>query len=141
MAKSIDEKWSRENTSRWGYPKAKRVWPSRKLLSIICRTVKQTKSTWTIISDVIVVIIQAKLAFARIDNFLDAPKLQSKNCRKRCFNNNLKDSISIKCADFSWEDNASKPTLRNINLDVIHGQNVAIYGEVGSGESTLLARF
>ncbi|XP_050911863.1 ABC transporter C family member 10 isoform X2 [Lathyrus oleraceus] len=91
------------------------------------------------ISDVIAVIIQAKVAFARIVNFLDAPELQSENCRKRCFNNNLKDSISIKCADFSLEDNASKPTLRNINLDVRHGQNVAICGEVGSGKSTLLA--
>ncbi|CAL5185452.1 unnamed protein product [Lathyrus oleraceus] len=88
--------------------------------------------------DIIAAIIQAKVAFSRIVNFLDAPELQSENLRKRCFSENLKDSISIKCADFSWEDDASKPTLRDINLDVIHGQKVAICGEVGSGKSTLL---
>jgi ATP-binding cassette subfamily C (CFTR/MRP) protein 2 len=91
------------------------------------------------IPDVISAIIEAKVAFARIVNFLDAPELQRENIRKKCFNHNLKDSISIKCADFSWEGNASKPTLRNINMDVRHGQKVAICGEVGSGKSTLIA--
>jgi len=91
------------------------------------------------IPEVIAAIIQAKVAFTRIINFLEAPELQSENFRKRCFKNDLKDSISIKCADFSWEGNASNPTLRNINLDVRHGQKVAICREVGSGKSTLLA--
>ncbi|KAK2420556.1 ABC transporter C family member [Trifolium repens] len=91
------------------------------------------------IPDVISAIIEAKVAFARIANFLDAPELQRENIRKKCFNHNHKDSISIKCADFSWEGNASKPTLRNINMDVRHGQKVAICGEVGSGKSTLIA--
>jgi ATP-binding cassette subfamily C (CFTR/MRP) protein 2 len=91
------------------------------------------------IPDVISAIIEAKVAFARIVNFLDAPELPRENIRKKCFNDNFKDSISIKCADFSWEGNASKPTLRNINMDVRHGQKVAICGEVGSGKSTLIA--
>ncbi|XP_058779031.1 ABC transporter C family member 10-like isoform X2 [Vicia villosa] len=91
------------------------------------------------ISDIIAAIIQAKVAFTRIINFLDAPELQSENFKKRCFNENLRNTISIKCADFSWEDDAFKPTLRDINLEVIHGQKVAICGEVGSGKSTLLA--
>ncbi|MCH86996.1 ABC transporter C family member 10-like, partial [Trifolium medium] len=90
------------------------------------------------IPDVISVIIEAKVAFARIVNFLEAPELQRENIRKKFFNHNLKDSISIKCADFSWEGNAEKPTLRNISLDVRHGQKVAICGEVGSGKSTLI---
>jgi ATP-binding cassette, subfamily C (CFTR/MRP), member 2 len=91
------------------------------------------------ISEVITAIVQAKVAFTRIVNFLKASELQSINFRKRCFNDNLKNSISIKSAEFSWEGNASKPTLRNINLEVRHGQKVAICGEVGSGKSTLLA--
>jgi len=89
------------------------------------------------IPDVIGVVIQAKVAFARILKFLEAPELQSE---KRCSDGNMKGSISIKSAEFSWEDNnVSKSTLRNINLEVKSGQKVAICGEVGSGKSTLLS--
>ncbi|KAL2324606.1 hypothetical protein Fmac_023664 [Flemingia macrophylla] len=91
------------------------------------------------IPDVIGVIIQAKVAFTRIVKFLEAPELQSANITKRSLNDNMRGSILIKSADFSWEDNVSKPTLRNINLEVRPGQKMAICGEVGSGKSTLLA--
>jgi len=91
------------------------------------------------IPDVVAVIIQAKVAFSRIQNFLEAPELQSENLKNMHNNDNLNGSVLIKCADFSWEGNTSNRTLRNINLDVRRGQKVAICGEVGSGKSTLLA--
>ncbi|KAJ1388457.1 P-loop containing nucleoside triphosphate hydrolase [Sesbania bispinosa] len=91
------------------------------------------------IPDVIGVVIQAKVAFTRIVKFLEAPELQNANVGKRCFDDNMRGSISIKYADFSWEDNLPKPTLRKINLEVRLGQKVAICGKVGSGKSTLLA--
>ncbi|KAJ8773183.1 hypothetical protein K2173_028360 [Erythroxylum novogranatense] len=91
------------------------------------------------IPDVIGSIIQAKVAFARIHKFLEAPELQNSNV---CQNQKVGDAshaILIKSANFSWEENSSKSTLRNLNLEVKLGQKVAVCGEVGSGKSTLLA--
>lgn len=102
-------------------------------------TLRLVQDPITAIPDVVGVIIQAKVAFARIVKFLEAPELQNSNFRKRGISDNLRGSIFIKSADFSWEGSGSKPTLRSINLEVRHGQKVAICGEVGSGKSTLLA--
>ncbi|XP_022737847.1 ABC transporter C family member 10-like isoform X1 [Durio zibethinus] len=91
------------------------------------------------IPDVIGIVIQAKVAFARVVNFFEAPELQSTNVRQKHHMENADLAISIKSGGFSWEENSSKPTLRNITLEVRMGEKVAVCGEVGSGKSTLLA--
>lgn len=91
------------------------------------------------IPDVIGVIIQAKVSFARILKFLDAPELQTGRLRKKFNSERVNHTVIINSADFSWEENLAKPTLRNINLQVGCGEKVAVCGEVGSGKSTLLA--
>ncbi|XWS61274.1 hypothetical protein CRYUN_Cryun07bG0112200 [Craigia yunnanensis] len=91
------------------------------------------------IPDVIGIVIQAKVAFARVVKFLEAPELQSANVRQKCHVENADLAISIKSGGFSWEENFSKPTIRNITLKVRMGEKVAVCGEVGSGKSTLLA--
>ncbi|KAK8324263.1 hypothetical protein V6Z12_A12G287200 [Gossypium hirsutum] len=91
------------------------------------------------IPDVIGIVIQAKVAFARVLKFLEAPELQSGNVRKKRHMENGDLAISIKSGGFSWEENVSKPTLRDITLEVRMGEKVAVCGEVGSGKSTLLA--
>ncbi|GMI99648.1 multidrug resistance-associated protein 14, ATP-binding cassette C10 [Hibiscus trionum] len=91
------------------------------------------------IPDVIGIVIQANVAFARVVKFLEAPELQSANVRKKRHMEHTDLAISIKSGGFSWEENASKPTLRNITLEVKMGGKVAVCGEVGSGKSTLLA--
>nr|GMC61018.1 ABC transporter C family member 10-like [Ipomoea batatas] len=92
------------------------------------------------IPDVIGVVIQAKVSFVRIVKFLGAPELDNANVRQKHNVQNVASSaICLRSANLSWEENPLKPTLRNINLEVRHGDKVAICGEVGSGKSTLLA--
>ncbi|KAG5100253.1 hypothetical protein JHK82_045305 [Glycine max] len=102
-------------------------------------TLRLVQEPITAIPDVVGAVIQAKVAFARIVKFLQAPELQSEKFQNRRFDDSIRGSILIKSADFSWEGTASKPTLRNITMEVKHTQKVAICGEVGSGKSTLLA--
>ncbi|KAL8192682.1 hypothetical protein R6Q57_027492 [Mikania cordata] len=91
------------------------------------------------IPDVIGIIIQAKVAFSRILNFLEAPELESAHVRQKESKEALDYNIFIDSASLSWDGNLVKPTLRKINLRARLGQKIAICGEVGSGKSTLLA--
>ncbi|XP_006360185.1 ABC transporter C family member 10-like [Solanum tuberosum] len=87
------------------------------------------------IPDVIGVVIQAKVSFERIVKFLEASELEM---RRECIRS-TDHAVLIKSANLSWEESPSRPTLRNINLEVKPGEKIAICGEVGSGKSSLLS--
>ncbi|KAL3630667.1 Multidrug resistance-associated protein 7 [Castilleja foliolosa] len=91
------------------------------------------------IPDVVGVFIQAKVAFARLTKFLEAPELATGSVRTGTRVGTAGQRVWFESADLSWDENHSKPTLRNVGLVVKQGDKIAICGEVGSGKSTLLA--
>ncbi|KAK4734646.1 hypothetical protein R3W88_008907 [Solanum pinnatisectum] len=102
-------------------------------------TLRLVQSSVSDISDLIGVVIKAKVSFARIVKFLGAPELENANVRQKHNFGSTDHAILLKSATLSWEENPPRPTLRNINLEVRSGQKIAICGEVGSGKSTLMA--
>ncbi|KAL3653593.1 Multidrug resistance-associated protein 7 [Castilleja foliolosa] len=91
------------------------------------------------IPDVVGVFIQGKVAFARLTKFLEAPELGSASMRAEARVGRADRKVWFKSANLSWDENHSKPTLRDVGLEVKRGDKIAICGEVGSGKSTLLA--
>ncbi|RZC84953.1 hypothetical protein C5167_047738 [Papaver somniferum] len=102
-------------------------------------TLRLVQEPIRIIPEVIGVVIQAKVALARIVRFLAASELQAGISKQKKSTDQLRPAISIKLGNFSWEENPLKPTLSSINLEVKPSEKVAICGEVGTGKSTMLA--
>uniref|UniRef100_J3NE68 ABC transporter C family member 13 n=1 Tax=Oryza brachyantha TaxID=4533 RepID=J3NE68_ORYBR len=89
------------------------------------------------IPNVIGSVIQARIAFSRINEFLGASELQKDQVWME-YGALSQYPILIKSVCFSW-NSSENSNLRNINLMVKSGTKLAICGEVGSGKSSLLA--
>ncbi|KAH0746498.1 hypothetical protein KY285_008155 [Solanum tuberosum] len=86
--------------------------------------------------DVFGAFIEAKVSLSRIVKFLEEPDMHTRDMKKQRQDDV---NICINCTDVFWEMNSLKPTLKDINLKIKYGEEVAVYGEVGSGKSTLMS--
>ena len=72
----------------------------------------------------------------RLDEFLNADELE--NADEVEFPSKTSSAIEISSGTFTWE-NKEEPTLSNIDVEIKHGELVAVVGLVGAGKSSFLS--
>ncbi|WCJ39572.1 ABC transporter C family member 8 [Euphorbia peplus] len=89
------------------------------------------------IPEALSIMIQVKVSFDRINNFLLEDELNGSNL-PTLPSRSSDESVSIQGGNFSWDPEVKISTLKEVNLDVKQGQKIAVCGPVGAGKSSLL---
>ncbi|XP_022721510.1 ABC transporter C family member 8-like isoform X2 [Durio zibethinus] len=82
------------------------------------------------------ILIQAKVSFDRINNFLLDNELKNDEVRKIPLQNS-DTSVKVQAGNFSWDPEISL-TLRDVDMEIKRGQKIAVCGPVGAGKSSIL---
>ncbi|CAH1646738.1 unnamed protein product [Spodoptera littoralis] len=85
---------------------------------------------------IVVSAIETSVGIKRLNKFMNCDELDITSVEHDPKDPN---PISIENGHFTWGDQDSDPSLKNINLHVPRGSLVAIVGAVGSGKSSLLS--
>ncbi|XP_073096660.1 ATP-binding cassette sub-family C member 2 [Manis javanica] len=84
---------------------------------------------------VITSMLQASVSTERLEKYLGGDDLDTSAIRHDC---NFDKAVQFSEASFTWDQDL-EATVRNVNLDIIPGQLVAIVGAVGAGKSSLMS--
>lgn len=88
---------------------------------------------------VITAIVEASVAVSRLASYLSADELQADAVRREpAVEETGEESVRIRDASFTWDKNAERRTLEQINFTAHKGDLACIVGRVGSGKSSLL---
>ncbi|KAI4607263.1 hypothetical protein J4E83_009719 [Alternaria metachromatica] len=88
---------------------------------------------------VITAIVEASVAVGRITGYLTADELQDDAViREDAVTENGDESVRIRDASFTWDKNAERRALHDINFTAHKGDLACIVGRVGAGKSSLL---
>uniref|UniRef100_A0A0C9S8B2 TSA: Wollemia nobilis Ref_Wollemi_Transcript_11795_5173 transcribed RNA sequence n=1 Tax=Wollemia nobilis TaxID=56998 RepID=A0A0C9S8B2_9CONI len=80
---------------------------------------------------------QAMVSLNRLDRYMTSTELDPQAVERLPPGQEL--AVVIENGTFCWDEEESKPTLHNINIQLRSGSLVAIVGTVGSGKSSLLS--
>ncbi|KAK6911944.1 ABC transporter type 1, transmembrane domain, partial [Dillenia turbinata] len=89
-----------------------------------------------VIPEALSVMIQVKVALDRLNSFFLADELKDELHMSPMLSSDRK--IRIEAGKFCWDPEAPVLTLRDIDLDIKHGQKIAVCGSIGAGKSSLL---
>ncbi|OQV17409.1 Multidrug resistance-associated protein 1 [Hypsibius exemplaris] len=93
----------------------------------------------TMLPQVIISVIQAKVSVDRLSKFLRNDELDPNNVRiVPSSDRTVTSAVSIERGNFAWGKDDSL-CLKDIDIDVKEGQLVAVVGQVGTGKSSLMA--
>ncbi|XP_057593148.1 ATP-binding cassette sub-family C member 2 [Hippopotamus amphibius kiboko] len=79
--------------------------------------------------------LQASVSTERLEKYLGGDDLDISAIRRDC---NFDKAVQFSEASFTW-DHDLEVTIRDVNLDIMPGQLVAVVGTVGSGKSSLMS--
>ncbi|XP_011906852.1 PREDICTED: canalicular multispecific organic anion transporter 1 isoform X2 [Cercocebus atys] len=79
--------------------------------------------------------LQAGVSTERLEKYLGGDDLDTSAIRHDC---NFDKAVQFSEASFTWERDM-EATIRDVNLDIMPGQLVAVMGPVGSGKSSLIS--
>ncbi|XP_057868476.1 ABC transporter C family member 14 [Cryptomeria japonica] len=80
---------------------------------------------------------QAMVSLERLDRYMTCKELDTEAVERMPTGEKL--AVVVENGSFGWDEEESKPTLQNINIEIEHGSLVAIVGTVGCGKSSLLS--
>ncbi|PRQ51285.1 putative xenobiotic-transporting ATPase [Rosa chinensis] len=90
-----------------------------------------------VIPEALSVMIQVKVSFDRLNDFLIDEEIMDNEIRELT-SQNSDDILKVEKGMFSWNPESRIPNLTDVNLEVEWGQKVAVCGSVGAGKSSLL---
>ncbi|KAH9625052.1 hypothetical protein KSS87_020805 [Heliosperma pusillum] len=110
---------------------------SGKILSALA-TLKILQEPIYSLPDTVSMIIQTKVSLDRIASFLCLDDVDPDTVEKLP-SGESEMAVVVEDGNFSWDPSAPGTSLKDINLKVQIGMNVAVCGTVGSGKSTLIS--
>ncbi|XVF86794.1 hypothetical protein PTKIN_Ptkin18bG0071300 [Pterospermum kingtungense] len=103
----------------------------------VLATLRTMSDPVRMIPEALSMLIQVKVSFDRINNFLLDDELKNDEIRKLPLHNSDR-SVEVHAGNFSWDPEITSPTLRNVDLEIKRGQKIAVCGPVGAGKSSIL---